>query len=159
MSKSMKKNRYLSRKISKRYKSIKNKLTPLQLAIAFKAETEQPFTGTTSNGFKWDNQEPGIYYSLISHKPLFKSEDKFSCPCGWMSFSKPIKKNNIILRPDPQDIKDNKDFIRNEVLESTYQTHLGHLFDDHNSPSRKRYCINANMLIFKPKKKIVQSNI
>ena len=159
MNKSLKKNTYLDRKISKRYKSIKNKLTPLQLAIAFKAATEQPFTGSTSNGYKWDNQQAGIYYSLISHKPLFKSEDKFSCPCGWMSFSKPINKNNIILSPDPQDIKDNKSFIRTEVLESTYQTHLGHLFDYQNSPSGKRYCINANILIFKPRKKFIPSNI
>ena len=153
MNKSLKKNRYLSRKISKKYKSIKKQLTPLQLQIAFEAATEQPFTGTTSNGFKWDNQQVGIYYSLISNKPLFKSEDKFSCPCGWMSFSKPVNSANIILRPDPQDIKENKSFIRTEVLESTYQTHLGHLFNDYNSPSGKRYCINANILIFLKKKK------
>ena len=155
MNKSLKKNKKIREKKTKKYLALRKVLTPLQLQIAFEAATEKPFTGTTSNGFKWDNHQAGMYYSLISHKPLFKSEDKFSCPCGWMSFSKPINKNNIILRPDPQDIKDNKSFIRTEVLESTYQTHLGHLFDDYNSPSGKRYCINANILIFRPRKKIL----
>ena len=93
----------------------------------------------------WDNTRPGIYVDIVSGVPLFTSLDKFDSGCGWPSFTKPIKKENIVEVPDYS-----HNMVRTEVKSAYAGSHLGHVFNDGPEPTGLRYCINSAALRFIP---------
>lgn len=120
---------------------MKKGLTPMQLNVTQKNETEPPF----QNPF-WNTFERGIYVDVVTGEPLFLSSDKFNSGCGWPSFSKPVKTDSIVEKSD-----NSHQMHRIEVRSEIGDSHLGHVFPD--GPKEQgglRYCINSASLRFIP---------
>jgi peptide methionine sulfoxide reductase msrA/msrB len=95
---------------------------------------------------KFKNVGDGVFVDKISGEPLFDSRDRFDSHSGWLSFYRPIP-GAVVERPD-----DSFGMHRTEVLAKKSGAHLGHVFKD--APGgRYRYCINASVLEFVPRKK------
>lgn len=124
---------------SKDKSEIVKKLTKKQFEVTQQCATERPF----DNEF-WNHKEPGIYVDVVSGEPLFSSTDKFDSGSGWPSYTRPIKKEHIVEKPD-----NSHGMSRTEVKSKNADSHLGHVFDD--GPKEKsglRYCINSASLRF-----------
>lgn len=124
---------------------LKEKLTPMQYYVTQEDGTEPPF----QNEY-WDHEEEGIYVDIVSGEPLFSSKEKYDAQCGWPSFYKPLKEENIDEKLDTS-----HGMIRTEVRSKNADSHLGHVFPD--GPEEHgglRYCINSAALRFIPKDKL-----
>ncbi len=125
----------------------KKQLTPEQYRILRQAGTE-PAHGKAYEEFK--KQGAGTYQCAGCGAVLFSSEQKFDSGCGWPSFYDPAKAQNVRL---------SKDFrlgtVRTEVTCAVCGGHLGHVFEGEgfNTPTDRRYCINAGALKFVPNAK------
>ncbi len=100
--------------------------------------TDAPFCGTL-----FDNKMQGIYLCAGCQLPLFASEAKFHSGTGWPSFFQPFAKENVFERRDAS-----HGMIRIEVLCTRCDGHLGHIFPDGPEPTRLRFCLNSEALIF-----------
>ncbi|MDQ0243796.1 peptide methionine sulfoxide reductase msrA/msrB [Bacillus fengqiuensis] len=120
---------------------LKEKLTPMQYEVTQNNGTEPPFR----NEF-WNHKEEGIYVDIVSGEPLFSSFDKFDSSCGWPSFTKPLKEEQVTEHTDVT-----HNMIRTEVRSKEADSHLGHVFEDGPHPTGLRYCINSAALRFIPK--------
>jgi methionine-R-sulfoxide reductase len=113
-------------------------LTPEQFEIARGKGTERPFCGTLL-----DNKREGVYACVCCGLPLFSSASKFESGTGWPSFFQPVASENVATHEDRS-----YGMMRTEILCARCDAHLGHVFPDGPPPSRQRYCVNSESLVF-----------
>ncbi len=113
-------------------------LSAEQYLIARNKGTERPFCGTLL-----DNKLEGVYACVCCALPLFTSAHKFESGTGWPSFFQPIAADNVVTHEDSS-----HGMRRSEVLCARCDCHLGHVFPDGPAPTRLRFCVNSESLVF-----------
>ena len=125
-------------KIDKSEAQWREELTDDQYRVCREKGTERPFSG---DYVQFD--ESGCYRCVCCGQELFKSTTKFDAGCGWPSFWDVVDKTAV------QYVEDNSlGMERVEVLCSSCDAHLGHVFPDGPEPSGLRYCMNSVALKF-----------
>jgi len=120
----------------------RQRLPPGVFQITRRADTEMAYTGAY-----WNQHEPGLYRCVCCDNALFSSATKFDSGTGWPSFWAPL---------DPQSVAVHRDtshgMVRDEVVCSHCDAHLGHVFPDGPKPSGARFCMNSAALKLTPGK-------
>lgn len=111
-------------------------LTPEQYRVMREKGTERAHTGKYAQ-----TTDAGTYRCAGCGEPLFASETKFDAHCGWPSFTAPIEGTAVAESDDRA-----HGMRRTEVLCSSCDAHLGHVFPDGPGPNGLRYCINSASL-------------
>ena len=116
----------------------KAELDPFLYHVAREKGTEPAFTGALYN-----HKAKGKYLCSCCQAPLFSSDAKFDSGTGWPSFYEPISKEAVSEHQDSS-----YGMVRTEVVCSSCEAHLGHVFPDGPPPTHQRYCINSVSLVF-----------
>lgn len=123
-------------KITKTDDEWQSQLTPEQFNVARRAGTERAFTGPN-----WDEKADGLYACVCCGNALFRSETKFDSGTGWPSFYAPVESEAVEERVDGILF-----MRRTEIVCSTCDAHLGHVFPDGPQPTGLRYCMNGTAM-------------
>jgi peptide-methionine (R)-S-oxide reductase len=126
------KERRMDNKIIKPDDEWKEKLSQEEYDVLRRGGTEVPFSGKYNS-----SKENGMYRCRACGAELFSSDTKFDSGTGWPSFDQAI--------PGSIEFQEDKSFgmHRTEVKCARCGSHLGHVFDDGPTETKKRYCINS----------------
>lgn len=113
----------------------------LAYEVAFEDGTESQFC-RRYDLFK--DTGDGVFVDTLSGEALFDTKDRYNSGSGWLSFTQAVD-GSVIETPDNR-----FGMKRIEVRAKTSGIHLGHVFDD-GPNGQRRFCINANVLSFKPR--------
>lgn len=87
----------------------------------------------------------GVFVDKLSGAALFDTQDRFDSGTGWLSFTKPV------LDSVYEKVDNRFGMQRTEIRAVESDIHLGHVFND-GPNGQARYCINATVLDFLPRK-------
>lgn len=115
-------------------------LTKEQLHVLKNGGTEAPYSGKYVT-----KQTDGMYHCVGCGQALFSTDSQYESQMpgllGWPSFAELAESEAVDLKQD-----DSLGMSRTEVVCSNCDGHLGHVFDDPDSPTGKHYCINSCVL-------------
>ncbi len=123
----------MAKKVARSAAEWKQRLTPQQYRVTRQKGTEPTFSGEYV-----DSKDSGVYRCVCCGQQLFRSDAKFESGTGWPSFWEPISTQSVQTAAD-----DGLAMRQTEVLCSTCDAHLGHVFEDGPPPTGARYCINS----------------
>jgi len=66
-----------------------------QRKVLLTMQTEAPYSGTTSNGYKFDSLDNGTYVCAMGGLPVFHSKHKANYGLGYATFWRPIDKEHV----------------------------------------------------------------
>lgn len=128
---------------SKIEEELKKKLSEEGYLVLRKGGTEPPFSGKYVN-----TTTKGMYKCTVCGNLLFSSKTKFDSTKGapglegWPSFDEAIL-GSVNFFPD-----NSFGMQRTEVRCAKCDSHLGHIFKDDSTGTKKHYCINSICLNF-----------
>lgn len=127
----------MKEKVNKSEQQWKEQLTDNEYYVLREKGTERPHTGKFNIHF-----EKGTYTCKGCATPLFESNSKFDAHCGWPSFDEAIPDRITYLKDT------SLSRTRTEIICTTCEGHLGHVFDDGPTETGLRYCVNSLSIDF-----------
>eukprot|EP00930_Biecheleria_cincta_P073316 TRINITY_DN60623_c0_g1_i1.p1 TRINITY_DN60623_c0_g1~~TRINITY_DN60623_c0_g1_i1.p1 ORF type:complete len:196 (-),score=26.56 TRINITY_DN60623_c0_g1_i1:105-647(-) len=125
-----------------------SKLRPNVYKVLRQKATEPGHRLKIPEGFD-DHTEAGVYvcagcYAAGQQVPLYSSDMKFDCGCGWPGFWANVK-GAVYEQRDA-------DGQRCEILCAKCDGHMGHVFrgERFGYPTDERHCVNSLSLVFLP---------
>ncbi len=120
-------------KVTKTDTQWREQLSDEQYRVCREKGTERPHTGEYVH---FDGA--GAYRCICCQQVLFRSATKFDAGCGWPSFWEVADPSAVTFIEDKS-----MSMARTEVVCSSCDAHLGHVFPDGPEPTGLRYCMNS----------------